>query len=666
MIELPNNFRVIQSIGELPEGLLGSKNLYIDVETTSLDDKVDAFYPYLGHRICGIAFTADDHVGAWYVPIRHHRGGKQLHLDVAGNLPIAPVMQFFRDLMARAERWKNANVKFDAHFFAVDGVKFPETLELDDTINNAKMIDSDRLSHGLKELCRDWLNMPMEEKEEITNYLRSIKSKDYGRVPIDMMGKYACRDVDAVRRLDKYIYERQEPDQKELWATERKLTPVLWDMEHEGLLVNRQQVVIERMLSLHKLIQIGETIAAETGIELRDSNKCFAELLLGYFQLPVLKRTDGELGNPSFDKEAMALYKGHPKVVSDERAKRLVGALLEYRREDDFKGLYCDSFMELMDSNNRIHPFYNQSVRTGRMSNAGPNIQQQNKRSKALIIPDSGEGFLSIDASQIEFRLIVHYCDIQEAIASYRQNPRTDYHQWVADLCHVKRKPAKTMNFLMAYGGGQKKAVRQLAFNEDVMEEIGKQVEYEISEGLLTPESRAMRYGQLCEQRGQEIYTTYHERLPELRVTSERARQLCAQRGYIRNAYRRRRHLPSAVSYRAFNSLVQGCAMDLIKERMVSLSPRYNARMRDLGVRIRLNVHDEIMFSGPKEVLGNKEVQQEIVRELEAVPFPFKVPFVWEPGYSELNWADAITDEERAKMQKSEVQKVASSDESGI
>ncbi len=127
------------------------------------------------------------------------------------------------------------------------------------------------------------------------------------------------------------------------------------------------------------------------------------------FGLPVLstikERTeDGDwidTGRPSFDKEAMQLYKVHPMVTTNPEIKQIVDCISRYRVESTFHGLYLENFINL-NVDGVIHPSYNQVVRTGRMSCSRPNSQQQNYRSKQLIHPHKGFGFVSNDYSQIE------------------------------------------------------------------------------------------------------------------------------------------------------------------------------------------------------------------------------------------------------------------------
>lgn len=328
-------------------------------------------------------------------------------------------------------------------------------------------------------------------------------------------------------------------------------------------------------------------------------------------------------------------------MIGDEDKKRVIRLIREYREEAHFFGLFLEPYSRLQDSSGLLHPSYNQCVRTGRMSCSKPNAQQLNKRAKALIVPNEGEGILDIDYSQIEFRLIAHYINDLEAIRAYREDPTTDFHKWVASICGVERTPAKIMNFMMGYGGGKAKTVSSLSGNPDIVAEVTKEVDALIASGRIRDSDRAKAFNRLCQERGEYVYTTYHQRLPGIKITTRKAAQLIERRGYVFNAFGRRRYLPRKASYRAFNSVVQSCAADLLKERIVAIAPRYNAKTREYGLRIFALVHDNVAFIGPSASVSSPEVHSFCRSILNHPSVEFRVPIEVEGGWSLRNWTDA-------------------------
>lgn len=591
--------RIVEEPGELPD-FESAKIIYKDVETANMGG--GGLNPWQGDRVCGVAVTVDEMPGAWYVPYRHTSPG-------AKNLPEDVVIRWL-EKQNQIPAWVNHNIKFDQGFLYHDDPKLDYPGKMVDTVIMSKMLDSDRLNHSLKPLCRDLCTLPMEEEIEVKNRLIEIGKHSklkkaqwtYSALPVDMLGKYACMDVMGNRELYHWMYRHMPEEMKNLWNTETQLTPVLWDMERDGLIVNKQEVLHDWAFCDEFLALIENEIVSMSGMEYVDSSKHLHDLLCIQNGLPVLATTDK--GGPSFSADILKDYMKLPNLTKPQ--KIMLKLCNKYREEKHFRGLFLEPYATLSEGDGRLHASYNQLVRTGRMSGRNPNMQQLNKRAKKYILPDPGCEFGSWDASQIEFRMIAHYIKDSAAIEAYQNDKNTDFHQWVADLCGVSRKAAKTLNFAMAYGAGRAKIVEQLHSMES-------------------------------EKSADQIYREYHERLPGIRVVSDQAAMSCKKRGYVYNAFGRRRHLPPRAAHKAFNSVVQGCAMDYVKDRMVTLSPRYNDRIRAEGIRIAANVHDDIIFCGQ----FSPEIKEYIGKTLEVQSVPFRVPFIWDSGFSNINWADA-------------------------
>jgi DNA polymerase-1 len=639
MITLPNGGKLVQNVEELPT-FRGARMLFLDVETARVfdDDTYGGMYPWKGDRICGFGVTVDDCPDIYYVPIRHSKAH--------WNLPVEPVIRWLQDLFNRVESWVNHNIKFDCTFVAAEGIDLRDVI-LYCTSALSKVHDSDRISYRLQDVCVDWLNV-QEWKDLPKLYLSEIKSKNFADIPADLLGEYCIDDVGNNRRLFKYLQDKCSEGSKKVWQMEVPLTRVLLDMELEGLRIDRGECRKEQLKALTLMINHAEEIAEIADREFTNSFDCVNDILINQFGLPVLmtkkEREHGEeidTGRATFDKNALQLYAVHPLVLADPKLVRLVQLIREYRKESQYNGLFLDPFLKLSDEYQLIHPSYNQIIRTGRMSCSRPNAQQQNYRSKRLIHPRAGMCFVSCDYSQIEFRLIVHYIEDQAAIQAYNENPKTDFHQWVAEMCGAKRKPAKTINFMMGYGGGKKKVTAKLATEPDIIEAIAHQV----NEENLPENKKNARFKELCEQRALELYTTYHERLPSLKTTTQLAAQVCRMRGYVRTWSGRERHLPRTASWKAFNSCVQGGAMDIMKERMLALSPRFNPKSKELGIRLAANVHDEVLLEMPTEVARDPAVQDWITETLQTPSFKFRVPIITGLGLSPNSWAEAGGDE---------------------
>jgi DNA polymerase I-like protein with 3'-5' exonuclease and polymerase domains len=580
--------------------------LYLDFETTSGAPDKDSLNPWHNCQILGAAFTFDDYKDAFYLPLRHQHGQ---------NLPQNVVMQTLQAALDRSDVWINHNVKYDAHVAINAGLKLHDNLMLRDTIVGAKLIDSDRMykgGYGLTALAKAFLNKSILELETaFAAYL--YKNKDYAAIPIDLLAPYAEADVKTARELCDHIDRNMPAECNNVWQTEQKLTKILVGMEQYGLHVNPQELQIAELKTRYRMLQIEDALQQKVGKYIRPhTNADCYDVLCTTYGLPVLGWT--EKNEPSFDKFAIKNYLHLPAAPQD-----IVALIAEYRQLHTALNYFITPYQE-QQINGVLHCSYDQVKRTGRMSCKQPNMQQLDKSTKALIHPRAGNALLSNDLSQIEFRLIAHYIEATDAIKAYKENPDTDFHNWVAEIAHIKRRPAKTMNFMMAFGGGKGKTISLLRADEDV-----------IAEMLATNGD--------IEKRATEIYNDYHAALPTLKPMSRRASYKIYKRNYVQNLFGRRRHIPTDFAHIAFNSLVQSTAADLLKNRTVAL----HEALRGTGLQIVASVHDETLIEGPAEALQDARTQANIAAIIETVPpeITLTVPIRSNTGVSAVSWAAA-------------------------
>ncbi len=632
MLQVKENYFILGGNDALP--MPKCTTLYLDIESINVSGTVETtdptvqrlakkhggMYPFKGDRIAGVSVTWDDCVAGYYVPLRH---------TGYDNVPLQKAKEWLQYLVSTAKEWVNHNIVFDACFLHFEGVEFE--CRLLDTLTLSKLIDSDRMQYGLKQLTADWLGYSNDSADRVQQWLKDAKSSNWGDVPADLLGEYAIDDVMRNRELYHYLLDNKIEDLDRVWENEILLTPILYDMEVEGLLIDKSACKLEGLKALRHVIQASTTLTdILDGEEYVDSEKCLHSLLMDRFGLPILERSPNT-GAPCFDKNVLAAYMELPQVVHNPEALRALKAIITYRQELQFYSLYANAFLALADDKGYMHPRYNAIVRTGRMSASRPNIQQQTKRSKNLICAPPGFTFISKDYSQIEFRLIIHYINDQEAIDAYAKDPNTDFHQWVADLIHTKRRAGKHINFSMAFGAQRKKVTEGLATNSDIIEEMR----------ALHGDMDAKDFLEKCAERASDVYTLYHERLPGIKATTQKASDICKFRGYVFNIIGRRRQLPAKAARNAFNSIIQGSAMDIMKEGLIALSPRYNAKSKELGLRIIINVHDEVVFLAPSEKAYCPELHKHIDDILENPQMELRVPMKVDTGVGTI-WANCV------------------------
>lgn len=638
---------LIESTSDLPD-LRRASRLFGDFEVSSNDPKVKALDPWDREHasLCGIAAAADDSP-AYYLPCDW--GCKW------GGLSHETVQAWWFDTISTAKLWVNHNVKYDMHISALDlGVVRDDDVLC--TLTQAKLVDSDRFGgnpYGLDRLARDWL------KRDISRYEEALKpwlvnTHDYGEIPIDVIADYGCNDVITVRQLDKYIRELMPEPCQTVSRVEQQLTAVLFDIERTGMVVNPDDLRVKEILIYHELMLLHSRLEQRTGRVFRPhvSEDCF-EILCNQYGLPVLEWTkeeedleDDEERNASFNKHVLAKYAVHPFAPQD-----VVQDIIRYRHLNTLNNFFVKKYQERAikhdDGVYRMHPSYNQAVRTGRLSCKNPNAMQLSEEAKELILPPPGMTILSCDDSQIEYRTIVHYTQNPRAIKAYNENPDTDFHQFVADVITetmgspISRDPAKTCNFLMGYGGGKARLLGALSSDTTLMGGIVGYVDQKVASGEVKPEHREAVYTQLAARRAEQVYNAYHGNLPELKTVSKDVERTCRMRsgpgrpGYVQNVAGRRRHLPPTMAHIGFNAINQSLAADMMKERMVRLW--HYLREHELPIKMMAQVHDDLTFIVPTEIC-TPELKREIAGFMEDCTYKLRVPIRVAIGVSDQNW----------------------------
>jgi DNA polymerase-1 len=427
--------------------------------------------------------------------------------------------------------------------------------------------------------------------------------------------------------------------------TEIAQTRVIADMEAVGMSVDPAELGVMEVYLQRELIELFEKIRSKVGWYLNpSSNKDCFQYLCKQCGLPILGFTDpdDEESNPSFGRDELEKYKAFPSAPRD-----VLSWMLEYRKKSKLKSAFVSPYRTLND-NGVIHATYNQAVRTGRMSCSKPNMQQLNKPAKDLFKPRPGNSFLLFDYSQIEFRLIVHYINDHKAIEAYKENPRTDFHEWMAQLCGISRSAAKRMNFLIGYGGGKKKTCAALMQVDEIIELAQMRVQEQIKNGFLKEENLVAAHTKIVEQIADNAYNTYHAKLPTLKLTSRKVEAVARSRmrrigvdniGHVINLYGRHRHLVPTRCHIGFNTICQSTAADLIKERTLAL----HRALQGTGIAIVAQVHDALMFEGPTDIMRDPRTINDITWLMEhpKILDKLRVPIRTNAGISEVSWLDA-------------------------
>jgi len=659
MISFPNNNYLAQSVAELPASFIGAKRIYLDVETSSGDPEKMSINPHHDCRLLGFGITVDDCPDTYYIDYLRSNERQQ-------------VLQYLQDLIWYADYWINHNVKYDAHVCINEGIVLSPQIELVCTIVKAKLKDSDRGGarggYALDKLVNAWLKIDISPYEErMKPYLKD--TKDYASVPIDILAEYCCVDCQSVRLLDMYIQTKLPDRCKAVTETEMKLTKELVKLEQFGMRFDPFELQKAQYIAINRMYRIDEELTKLVGRSFRPTvNDDCDEILRGQYGLPIVRYTNDDTANEdfdnaSYDKKALALYEALPYAPVD-----IIKLIREYRKLSQRNSLFMEPWQRIAPDG-IIHPNYNQIVRTGRMSCSDPNAQQIDEFMASLIIPRQGNAIISTDASNIEYRMIVHYINNKRCIEAFRNDPDTDFHQLIDDLVKdvigvsIGRKAAKTLNFQHGFGAGKKSVIAAIKSNIDVVNYVKAQVE---AMGLSSQDKKVETFDTLIQQMGAQIYDAYHKALPELKPTFKLAEETCKSinrklgtapgttphyYGYITNLAGRDRHLPYAqyrtdyktpdpydMAWLAFPTVNSSSAADLMKERFVYLMREV---IKELPIQPIALVHDEMVFEAPLELANDYRTIRDIIATLENPAMKLSVPVRWSIGVSDKNWLDA-------------------------
>jgi DNA polymerase-1 len=207
----------------------------------------------------------------------------------------------------------------------------------------------------------------------------------------------------------------------------------------------------------------------------------------------------------------------------------IVKPYLEYKGYQRLTSTYGEKFLKYLNLvSNKVHPNFIQMVTTGRMASSGFNAQnipagKGKEGFREAFVPESGNSFVVCDYSSQETRILADLCKDPNMV-SFFNGADTDFHSYTArkvwkvevqqeiknpdthEIIQIGinedlRRSAKTVSFLIPYGGGATK----------------------LSEGMQIPLKEA-----------EEIISGYFSVYPELNKYFKKMHNLVEQLGYIR------------------------------------------------------------------------------------------------------------------------------------
>jgi len=586
-----------------------AKHIAIDLETRDPDLRSSGpGWPTGNGDVVGVAVCTDEFKG--YFPLKHMGGG---------NLDERLVNKWLKDMLALPCDKIFHNAQYDVGWLRAMGHKINGKIV--DTMLVASLLDETRFSYSLNAVAFDYLGKTKSEKglvKAATEFGLDAKSEMW-KMPANFVGGYAETDAELTLDLWKFFnVELERSDLKTVFDLEVELLPCLVEMTWRGVRVD-----LDRAEQTQKILRQDEKkllsqIKKVTGLNVDIWSAQSIEIAFKEQQIPY-PRT--EKGKPSFTKEFLSQHTHEiPKLIAKAReVNKINGTFIKTIQKHSVNG--------------RIHSHINQvrggegGTITGRISMNNPNLQQIPNYGKGtstsvrnLFVPEEKEQWSSIDFSQQEPRILVHYAEVynqwqknavplegvKEFVENYRSNPETDFHSLVAEMASIPRKQAKTINLGIIYGMGVKKLAEQLDLSLEEAKELTAKYHSRV------PFVKGMQQALITRLNRQTTDAAYLRSLRGRRLTFDQWEPATFA---LTKAYKRpeaeqkygRVNLKRAYTYKSLNKLIQGSAADMTKQAMVNV---FKA-----GIVPLVQVHDELCCSvtSKAQALEIKTIMEEAI-----------------------------------------------------
>ena len=625
---------------EFPD-LSRAKVIVVDIETR--DDHLKDKGPGVrrGGYIIGVSIGTGDGFRTYY-PVAHDEGP---------NLNKNAVFSWLRKELSRPHQIKlGTNLLYDFDFLAEQKV---EAKGLWYDVQNAEpLIDENSGKYSLDALSTKYLKRKKKEEElerecEKRGWKGDVQ-KHLWRLPARLVGPYSEEDVDLPLKIFREQKKILESDGLwDLFLLETRLMPMLLHMRRIGVRIDTKklEIVIRDMRKRIAKKKAELNALAKGSVEYwaaASIAKAFDHLGIPYPRTPKTKQ-------PSFTHDFL---KKCPNPIA--------ALILEVRTLDKFIGTFLQGSLNDQLIGERIHCLFNQQrsdeygTVSGRFSSSHPNLQfipvrdeELGPLCRSMFIPEEGCWWGKADYSQIEFRIFAHYA-MGNGSDGFRQqyidDPYTDYHAWCSEIASIVRREAKTINFGIIYGMGLAATAKNLG--------------------------RSL-------QETQTFLNKYHDKLPFVKHTLQKASETAHDNGFVKTILGRRRRfilwepfdwrfakqisavrdrklmekvvkdeIDKAVkdgreaprpgtrragTHKALSAVIQGSAADLIKKAMVDIWESGICAV----IPPHLTVHDELDSSVPRTAEG-KEAFEEQAHLMENA-IPFKVPVIVDRELKE-NW----------------------------
>lgn len=564
------------------------------------------------------------------------------------------------------------NIKYDMHVMKRLGIDISTPFIFDTMV--ASWLCDENTENGLKPNVLRIFNHQMESYNDVIAKIpkevkkqAGLKANQKGTFDLTMIDdstNYATEDSYYTFQL--YLYYLEELKKCNMDKIYYKMYPpfirILFEMEEEGITLDKWACHKMNDLMQDDLDNLEYDMIELVGVDFDlNSSQQLAQLLFGYDKFKTVNKSliDANYGFPVQSTTAkgvpqtnsatlVALSRMEYKNKHKQEGVKFCKLLLQYKELAKLK-TFTSKFLEVCYPDGKIHCSFNPiGTDSGRISCSNPNLMQipnsgddDRYAIRSLFIgnmsPNGRDDIISCDYSNLEVRVMAHFSKDEGLLNAFAH--KVDLHGNTAKLMfrldcepnEVKKKypkfrqMGKVIAFLLQYGGSVMALESKLNENNMLTEMLQDLKTYTNKKDL--PDTLKPFWGcKSTKEMAQALMDLYFEAFPGIAQFMRKQKKFAHKHGKVYTVLGRERRLPfinssnhREVGYAerlSLNAPIQGSGADIMINAQINIAR--NERLKELNCKMLVQIHDELLFSCPKE---NCDEAIKIIRECMIYPF---------------------------------------------